>query len=331
LKFAIIGCGAIAGRHAAQAAAFGKLLAVCDIEEGKAAVLAERYEAKAYTQIASLLEEEKGLDIVAVCTPNGLHAEHSILALEKGFHVICEKPMAIRSKDAKRMVEAADKAGRHLFIVKQNRFNPPVTAVKRLLDDGKLGRIYSVQVNCCWNRTEAYYRNSWHGTREMDGGILFTQFSHFIDILYWMIGDVEEARSFAGNFSQRGQNGFSDTVTASVRFENGAIGSLHFTINSYRKNMEGAIIIVAEKGTVKIGGQYLNELEYQQMGGEAITGLLPGNVSNDYGYYQGSMSNHDKMYEHVVNVLGNRQENLFSGYEGLKTVEIIEKIYMAAL
>ena len=148
LKFAIIGCGAIAGRHAIQAAAFGKLQAVCDIEKEKASMLGGRYGARVYTQIADLLKEEKDLDIVAICTPNGLHADHTILALRNGLHVICEKPMAIRSADARRMIEEADKAGRHLFIVKQNRFNPPVAAVKQLLEDGKLGRIYSVQVNC---------------------------------------------------------------------------------------------------------------------------------------------------------------------------------------
>lgn len=336
MNFAIIGCGAIANRHAIQAAALGRLLAVCDIVEEKAGVLAAAYHAKPYTRIEDLLQAASSaapgerVDVIAVCTPNGLHAEHTILALKAGFHVICEKPMAIRSQDCENMIAAAAAAGRHLFIVKQNRFNPPVATVRSMLDEGRLGRIYSIQVNCCWNREPSYYRDSWHGTRAMDGGILYTQFSHFIDLLYWMAGDVKEVSAFTGNFSHRDQMEFEDAGVACLRFDSGAIGALHFTINSYQKNMEGSVTIVAEKGTVKIGGQYLNRLEYQQIEGGGITDIPSGNPPNEYGYYQGSMSNHDKMYGHVVDVITKAQPNQFSGYEGLKTVEIIEKIYSAA-
>ena len=321
----------IAGRHAAQAASFGKLLAVCDIAEDKATRLADVYAARAYGGVADLLQQEKGLDVVAVCTPNGLHAEHTILALRAGFHVICEKPMAIRTADGAAMIREAAAADRQLFIVKQNRFNPPVVAVKELLDAGKLGEIYSVQVNCSWNRTAAYYRDSWHGTAEMDGGILFTQFSHFIDLLYWMFGDVADVKAFTGNFAHRGQIEFEDTGVACLQFVSGAIGTLHFTINSYEKNMEGSVTIIAEKGTVKIGGQYLNELEYQALEQGPVIAQAAGKPANNYGFYQGSMSNHDKMYGHVADVILRDRPNLFSGKEGLKTIEIIEKIYMAAL
>ena len=330
LNFAIVGCGAIGNRHALQGAAFGKLQAVCDVVEDKAYVLGEKYAAKAYSRVEDLLQYEKGLDILAVCTPNGLHAAHTIQALRAGLHVICEKPMALEAGDCRQMIQEAEKSGRQLFVVKQNRFNPPVAYVKQLLDEGKLGRIYSVQINCCWNRTAAYYTNSWHGTRHLDGGILFTQFSHFIDLVYWMIGDIREVAAFSDNFAHRGLIEFEDTGVACFRFENGALGSLHFTINSYEKNMEGSVTIVAEKGTVKIGGQYLNTLEYRQVGEDIPGELPPGNPPNEYGAYQGSMSNHDKMYRHVVEVLTKGMPNQFSGYEGLKTVEIIEKIYKSA-
>jgi predicted dehydrogenase len=330
LNYAIIGCGAIGARHAELAAGTGKLLAVCDIVEEKANNLAKKHQAKAYFDIGDLLKQEGAIQVIAICTPNGLHAEHSISALQAGFHVICEKPMALRTIDCTRMIEAAERAGKNLFIVKQNRFNPPVIAVKKMLDEGRLGRIYSVQVNCCWNRTAAYYRNSWHGSRDMDGGILYTQFSHFIDLLYWMMGNVQEATAFTSNFAHGGNIDFEDVGVASLKFKTGALGSLHFTINSHKKNMEGSITIVAEKGTVKIGGEYLNSLEYMSVDGEVLPILPQGNPSNNYGSYQGSMSNHDKMYSHVVDVLTKGQTNLFSGEEGLKTVEIIEKIYKAA-
>jgi UDP-N-acetyl-2-amino-2-deoxyglucuronate dehydrogenase len=330
LKYAIIGCGAIASRHARQAVTSGKLLAVCDIVEEKALGLAKEYQAKAYTRIGDLLQAEKEVDVVAICTPNGLHAEHSILALRAGFHVLCEKPMSLHSSDCGKMIREAEKAGRHLFVVKQNRFNPPVTAVKKLLDEDELGRIYSVQVNCCWNRSAGYYADSWHGKRELDGGILFTQFSHFIDLLYWMMGEVKDVTAYVDNFAHKGIVEFEDTVVACLRFENGIIGSLHFTINSYQKNMEGAIIIAAEKGTLKIGGQYLNTLEYFQGATAMPEKLPPGNLFNDYGTYQGSMSNHDKIYGHVADVIEKDYPNQFGGTEGLKTVEIIEKIYEAA-
>lgn len=330
LNFAIIGCGAIGQRHALQAAAHGKLLAVCDIVEDKAAHLADKYQARGYTSAKDMLEREKDLHVLAVCTPNGLHATHSILGSRAGLHVICEKPMALSATDCREMIAEAGNAGKYLFVVKQNRFNPPVVAVKKMLEEGQLGRIFSVQVNASWCRSAEYYKDSWHGTRNMDGGILYTQFSHFIDLLYWMIGDVREAVGYRQNFAHRGLTDFEDAVVAGLRFENEVIGSVHFTTNSFQKNMEGSLMIVAEKGTVKIGGQYLNTLEYARLMHDQAIEWQVGNPANDYGAYQGSMSNHDKMYDYVVDVITKDHPNRFSGYEGLKTVEIIEKIYKAA-
>jgi predicted dehydrogenase len=330
LKFAIIGCGAIGDRHAMEAATAGKLAAVCDIIEERAVKLARVYKARAYTRLEDMLQHEKDLDVVAVCTPNGLHAAHSIQILKAGLHVLCEKPMALSAADCRQMIQEADEAGKNLFVIKQNRFNPPVAAVRQLLIDGSLGHVYSVQVNGCWNRGAGYYKDSWHGTVELDGGILFTQFSHFIDLLYWMIGDVKEAYAFGGNFAHGDSIAFDDAIAACLRFSNGAIASLHFTINSYETNMEGSMLIVAEKGTVKIGGQYLNTLEYIRSGTDSPMMLPAGRPANSYGDYQGSMSNHDRIYEHVREVLTKGAVNLFNGHEGFKTVEIIEKIHLAA-
>jgi predicted dehydrogenase len=325
-NFAIIGCGRIAQRHAEHIEKLGKLTAVCDIIPQKAEALKEKYNADAYTNIDDLLKNVNA-DVISICTPNGLHSEHSIKALKADFHVLCEKPMAITSKDCRDMINAAENANKHLFIVKQNRFNPPVAAVKKIVDEGRLGKILSIQLNCFWNRNDEYYKNSWKGTKDLDGGTLFTQFSHFIDLLYWMIGDVKEVQGYAGNLHHSGIIEFEDTGVITVKFLNGVIGTINYTVNSFQKNMEGSIAIFGEKGTVKIGGQYLNELEYQNIENYKIENLPPGNPPNNYGQYQGSMSNHDKVYQNVIEVLNGEGAIATSGFDGLKTVEIIEKIY----
>ena len=327
IKFSIIGCGRIAQRHAEHIHKLGKLVSVCDIIEDKAKELAGKYGVYSYSSVKELLEKSEETEVVAVCSPNGLHAEHTISALQAGFHVLCEKPMALTVKDCSKMIDAAEQAGRQLFIVKQNRFNPPVTALKKLMDEGRLGKIYSVQLNCFWNRSDAYYNSSWKGTKDMDGGTLFTQFSHFIDLLYWIVGDVKEVQGYIGNFGHKNSIEFEDTGVISMKFNNGAIGTINYTVNSHNKNMEGSLILFGEKGTVKIGGQYLNEMEYQDIQDYKIEELPPGNPPNSYGQYQGSMSNHDKVYLNVIEALQGNDNIAANGFEGLKTVEIIGKIY----
>ena len=330
LHFAVIGCGRIAQRHAEHIAGRGRLVAVCDIVPEKADALAKQYQAKAYYSIDEMLMAEKELEVVAICTPNGLHAEHSVKALKAGAHVLCEKPMALTARDCREMIRAAEQAGKRLLIVKQNRFNPPVAAVKKVIDEGRLGKIYSVHLSCTWNRTEDYYKDSWKGTLKLDGGTLFTQFSHFIDLLGWMIGDIKKAAARMANFAHQDSIEFEDTGVVLVEFCDGALGTIHYTVNSHEKNMEGSLMIIAEKGTVKIGGEYLNELEYQNIEGYTIEDLPPGNHANHYGTYQGSMSNHDKVYDNLLEVLHNNAPVSASALEGLKTVEVIEKIYAAA-
>jgi predicted dehydrogenase len=330
-KFAIVGCGRIGMRHAEHIQKLAQLVAVCDTDESKAAFFAEKFNCKAYHQIEDMLANEKEIDVVSICSPNGLHAKHSILSLEAGFHVLCEKPMAINVQDCGEMIKTAEKMNKRLFAIKQNRFNPPVAAVKKLIDENRLGKIYSVQLTCFWNRNEDYYHNSWKGTKDLDGGTLYTQFSHFVDLLYWLIGDVKQAKSLMGNFAHQGIIEFEDTGVVILEFLNGAIGTINYTVNSYKKNMEGSLTIFGEKGTVKIGGQYLNELEYQEIEGYKIENLPAGNTANNYGNYQGSMSNHDKVYENVIEVLNNNASIATNSFEALKTVEIIDKIYQSKL
>jgi len=330
IKFAIIGCGRIAQRHAEHINNNGILTAVCDVVKGKADMLSEKYNTAAYYDLESLIANEADIDVFSICSPNGLHAQHAIAALNSGHHVLCEKPMAISVHDCGEMIKAAEKANKRLFAIKQNRFNPPVVAVKNAIDEGKLGQIYSVQLSCFWNRNEDYYANSWKGTIDLDGGTLFTQFSHFIDLLYWMIGDVSYASAITRNFAHKGLIDFEDTGVITLKFYNGAIGTINYTVNSFGKNMEGSLTIFGEKGTVKIGGQYLNELEYQNIKDFKIENLAEGNKPNNYGTYVGSMSNHDKVYENLIDVLQNGASISTNAFEALKTVEIIDKIYQSA-
>lgn len=326
--FAIIGCGRIAHRHAEQMIQHGNLAAVCDIIPAKADALAAKYNAKSYYNIDELLKQETGIDLMSICTPNGLHASHSIKALEAGSHVLCEKPLCIHVEDGKKMIEAAGKAGKKLFVVKQNRYNPPVVFLKKLIDSGKLGQIYSFQLNCFWNRPGAYYAD-WRGSKELDGGTLFTQFSHFIDLLHWFLGDVTAVQTIARNFAHPAIE-FEDTGIVLFEMQNGAVGSLNYTVNSFKNNMEGSFTVFAENGSIKIGGQYLNELEYCQVSGVKAPALQTGNPPNVYGFYKGSMSNHDKVYQHLMMALENDMHNFASAEDGLKTVEIIEKIYSSS-
>jgi len=332
LKFAIVGCGRIAQRHAEHIDKQGILTAVCDINNKKAEELANKYKnVRHYTNVDDLLKNEKDTDVLSVCTPNGLHAEHTMKALKHGFHVLCEKPMAINVHDCGQMISEAERNNKRLFIVKQNRFNPPVAAVKNAIEEGRLGKIFSIQLSCFWNRNENYYLSSdWKGKKDLDGGTLYTQFSHFIDLLYWMFGDIKDVQAYTANFDHSKTIEFEDTGVISVRFYNGILGTINYTVNSYKQNMEGSLTIFGEKGTIKIGGKYLNELEYQNIEAYNIEGLSEGNPPNLYGDYVGSMSNHDLVYANVIDVLTNSGVISTNGFEGLKTVEIIDKIYSAA-
>lgn len=326
LKFAIIGCGRIGARHLELALQFGGVTGVCDIDQERLSLFQNQYNCFGASDVPDFLNNVKA-DVIVVCTPNGLHAQHSIAALRSGFHVLCEKPMSIHVADATSMIEESIRANRLLMIVKQNRYNPPVKAVKQLLNENKLGRINSFQLNCFWNRGADYYTNSWHGTADLDGGTLFTPFSHFIDLLFWFLGDVEDINSITANFMHPQLSGFDDAGVVLMKMKSGAIGTLNYNVNCHQKNMEGSITLFGEKGTVKIGGAYLNELSYQSIDGVLIPELEAGNPANSYGSYSGSMSNHEKVYENLTHVIRNNATPHVNMYEALKTVEIISKIY----
>jgi predicted dehydrogenase len=327
LNFAIIGCGRIAQRHAEHISNLAELVAVCDINEKSADETGNKFNTKIFYNIDELLSANLDLDVISICSPNGLHADHSIKSLNAGYHVLCEKPLAINIEDCGKMINAAEKSNKRLFVIKQNRFNPPIDAVKNILDEGKLGKIFNVQLNCFWNRDPKYYENSWKGSMDLDGGTLYTQFSHFIDLLYWMVGDVNEVCGFSNNFMHKDIIEFEDTGVVALKFSSGAIGTINYTVNSTNKNMEGSLTLFGTEGTIKIGGQYLNELEYQEINNYTIKDLPKGNSPNNYGTYVGSMSNHDLVYKNVIDVIQNNGKILVNYFEGFKTVEMISKIY----
>jgi UDP-N-acetyl-2-amino-2-deoxyglucuronate dehydrogenase len=333
VKFGIIGLGHIGKRHAQhilkQEAA--SLVAVCDIDNTVATYLETigYQDIPFYTDLSAFFGNND-FDVVCICTPNYLHCEHAILTLNHKVHAVVEKPMALSVKECNEMMAAAEENKKLIFAVKQNRYNPPVAAVKESIDAGRLGKIIMVQVNCFWNRDANYYAQSaWRGTKSKDGGCLFTQFSHFIDILYYLNGDILTAKGQIANYLHLQNTEFEDTGSFVMKAANGAIVNFNFTTCSFQQNMEGSITIFGEKGTVKIGGQYLNTIEYQKIENAVLPDIAIVEKANNYGLYQGSMSNHDKMIQNVIDVLINNEKMTTTALEGKGVIAIIEKMYQS--
>jgi len=310
----------------------GNLIACCDIDENKAKAFSAKYQIKHYLSLEAMLQNGGLFEIVAICSPNGLHYLHTISSLQAGKHVICEKPMALSVEHCKEMIEQAAYHHKKLFMVMQNRFNPPVVALKKIIDKNYLGNISNVQLSCYWNRNNDYYtKSSWKGTKKLDGGILYTQFSHFIDILVWMFGEAEFINTTIGNFNHKDIIEIEDSGIVNLRFRNNILCTINYSVNAYKKNFEGSLTVIAENGTVKLGGQYLNKMEYCDIKNYIPEKIDIGNKENDYEEYTGSMSNHNLVYENVMAVFNNKEFIATTGMDGLKTIELIQKIYQSAV
>jgi predicted dehydrogenase len=261
-----------------------------------------------------------------------LHAPLALQALAAGCHAVVEKPIALCTADARAMLEAAQRHNRLLFGVMQNRYTPAAQWLKQVVASGQLGRPLLVEINCFWNRDERYYTpGGWKGRLATDGGTLFTQFSHFIDILYWVFGDIEGIAAQVANLTHPHLTDFEDTGTATFRLANGGgLGSLNFTTSVWGRNQESSLTVVAERGSLKIGGQYMNSLEYCHIDGLEPPQLAPTPPPNEYAGYQGSANNHGLLFQHVLQVLGGQAPPATNAFEGYKVVEIIERIYRAA-
>ncbi len=332
IKFAVLGVGRIGKRHADMILRNpeASLLALCDIQsEG---LDLEAYTCPFYSSFDALLDAQLAIDVLCICTPNGLHAEQAIRALNAGMHVVCEKPMALNKKSCEAVIFNSLKANKQVFCVMQNRYSPPAVWIKNIVEQALLGDIYLVQINCYWNRDNRYYfkkgvKHSWKGSDRLDGGPLFTQFSHFIDIMYWLFGDIEHVQAVFNNYAHQHVHEFEDSGIVHFDFVNGGMGSINYSTAVYDKNLESSMTVIGSKGSVKIGGQYMNEVEYCHIQNYQMPVLAPVNPANDYGDYKGSAANHIYIIENVIDVLKNRKAITTNALEGLKVVEIIEKIY----
>ena len=327
IKIGVIGCGRIGSRHAEKITSLDEfeLIGVCDIEIDKARELGEKYATNFTDDLEKLIALKP--DIIAVCTPNGLHYKHSKLILCSNINVLCEKPVTLKSNESLDLINLAEKNNTRLFAVKQNRFNPPIQVLKDTIEKGQIGKLLSFQLSCFWNRNENYYENSWKGSLDLDGGTLYTQFSHFLDLILWLFGNFKETNGYFDNNNHHETIEFEDTGVVIIRMENGMIGTINYTVNAFESNMEGSLTIFGSNGTIKIGGQYLNEIEYWKVKDVEIPILKKGNKANSYGHYQGSMSNHLEVYQNLIDVLKRNKSINTTSLEAFKTVSLIESIY----
>jgi len=332
IKFAVIGCGHIGKRHAEMISrnSEAELVALVDTKD-KSRLNIDQFNAAFFNSIDDLLSSDlaKDIDVINIATPNGYHAEQAMKALEHKKHVVVEKPMALKKQDAEKVIFKALHVHKHVFAVMQNRYSPPSEWIKELVESGKLGKIFMVQLNCYWNRDDRYYTpDSWHGKKDLDGGTLFTQFSHFVDILYWLFGDITNIKSTIACHNHAHLTEFEDSGFINFDFVNGGMGCINFSTSVWDKNLESSMTIIAENGSVKIGGQYMDKVEYCHVKDYQMPELAPTNPGNDYGAYKGSAQNHHYVISNVIDVLKGRATITTNALEGLKVVEIIERIYL---
>ncbi len=329
IKFAIIGCGHIGKRHAEMIGRNpeAELVALCDILP-KETLGIDKYNVPFFNSAEEMLASGIEFDVVNICSPNGLHATHSLLALESRNHIVCEKPMALTKADCEAIIFKALKVHKNIFCVMQNRYSPPSVWIKEVVENKVLGDIYMVQLNCYWNRDERYYKKGgWKGNAKLDGGTLFTQFSHFIDIMYWLFGDIKDISAKFNNFNHSDLTEFEDSGIVNFNFLNGGMGSINYSTSVWDKNLESSITIIGSKGSIKIGGQYMNTVEVCHIKDYEMPVLAESNPANDYGAYKGSAANHHYIIENVIDTLKGRNTITTNALEGLKVVEIIERIY----
>ncbi len=329
IKFAVIGQGHIGKRHAEMVRRNSgtELIAVCDILPKEKLGL-ENLKENFYTSLEELLSAHPEVEVVNVCTPNGLHAEHSLKALGSGKNVVVEKPMALSKSDCEKIIYEALHQHKTVFCVMQNRYSPPSIWLKEIIENKTLGEIYMVQLNCYWNRDERYYKTGgWKGTQELDGGTLFTQFSHWVDIMYWLFGDITNIQAKFADFNHTQLTEFEDSGFVSFDFVDGGMGCINYSTAVWDKNLESSLTIVGSKGSVKVGGQYMDKVEICNIKDYTMPELAPVNPANDYGAYKGSANNHSNVIENVVNTLTGIKKISTNALEGLKVVDIIERIY----
>lgn len=329
-SFTLIGFGHIGKRHATIVHQHPACLlaAIIDID---AAVQQHPLYPKDVPFFSSVEEYFYGnikADVVIVATPNGWHSRHAIAALQHHSHVVLEKPMGLTKAESEEIIYAALQFSRQVFVVKQNRYSPPVRWMKEVVNKGIIGNTVIVQMNCYWNRDDRYYTpGGWRGTLQMDGGTLHTQFSHFIDIMYWVFGDITNIQGRFNNFTHKHSIEFEDTGLIQFDFVRGGFGCLNYTTAVWDANQESSITVIGTKGSFKIGGQYMNSIEYCHIENYIMPQLPPTNPPNDYGPFKGSAANHHFVIDNVVQTLAGHEQISTNALEGMKVADIIERIY----
>lgn len=329
IKFAVVGAGHIGKRHAEmiRREEEGELVALIDIRS-KEECGAQDFDVPFFNTIEEFLSAGIDCDVVNVCTPNGLHAAQSLAAIEGGLHVVCEKPMGLSKDNCEKVIFKSLQKHKSVFCVMQNRYSPPSEWIKEMVDNKRLGDIFMVQLNCYWNRDDRYYKKGgWKGTADLDGGTLFTQFSHFIDIMYWLFGDIDNIQGRFADFTHENSTAFEDSGFVSFDFIDGGMGCINYSTAVADQNLESSMTIIGGKGSVKIGGQYMNEVEICNVQDYEMPKLKEANPANDYGPYKGSAANHNYVIKNVIDTLKGRTAATTNALEGLKVVEIIERIY----
>lgn len=276
-------------------------------------------------------EQSESCDFICVCTPNYLHVKHSKQVLESGINVICEKPLGLSVKECNELKIAEKESGKKVFCVLQNRYSPPIKWLKTIISENKLGELFHVQINCYWNRDDRYYfpngkKHSWKGTKSKDGGVLFTQFSHFVDILTWTFGLVKNVTSMNNNYTHKGKTDFPDTGSIIFELENGAIGNLNYSTAVWDKNLESTVTVLGNQGSVKIGGQYMDKVEICNIKNYSMPSLEPSMPPNDYGHYKGSAQNHLFVIQNAIDFVLKNAEIDVNLEEGILSVRNIETL-----
>lgn len=330
IRIAVVGCGRISKNHFGsieQHASAFELVAVCDVDPAALAEHTQRYQVPGYADMSTMLGKEQ-IDLVALCTPSGLHPQQAILAAQHKVHVLTEKPMGTRLADGVAMVKACDQAGVRLFVVKQNRRNATLQLLKQAVEQGRFGRIYNVALNVFWTRPQDYYDqgNGWRGTWEFDGGAFMNQASHYIDLLDWLIGPVESVMAYTA--TQARDIEAEDSGVAAIRWRSGAMGTLNVSMLTYPKNLEGSITILGETGTVRIGGVAVNEIQEWQFADarpeDADIKTASYATTSVYGF------GHPLYYQNVADVLQGKAEPETDGRSGLKSLELLVAMYRSA-
>ena len=329
INIALVGCGRISKNHFQaidQHQDRLTLTSVCDNDPEALSAAVAQYRVDGYDTIDKLLITSNA-DIVALCTPSGLHSAQAIKIAKSGRHVLTEKPMATRWQDGLKMVKACDESGVRLFVVKQNRLNVTLQLLKKAVDQGRFGRIYMANINVFWTRPQDYYdQNDWRGTWEFDGGAFMNQASHYIDLIHWLLGPVESIQAMMGTLARNIEA--EDSGVLNIRWRSGALGSVNVTMLTYPKNYEGSITILGENGTVRIGGVAVNEIQHWEFADKRPEDEQIRNTSYQTNSVYGI--GHPLYYDNVINTLQGKEKPIVDGREGLGSLELLIAAYRAS-